>query len=808
MKVKRILPKVLAAAMSLMILCSGVATASYAAGAESTGASPVAKSSSDAKTSAPETAAKSHNKSYNKEETVYVIADAHGTPGKVIVSDWISNNGNKKLKDKSNLKNIEVVKGDGSFTIDENNACEWDTNGGDIYYRGTGTAELPVGVNIQYLLDGKTVEPKSLAGKSGKLTIRISYSNRKYETVKINGENEKIYVPFVMMTGMMLDNEKCSNVKVSNGKVINDGSHTYVAGFALPGVQESLKLKSSELNIPSSVEITADVKNFELATTLTVAANDVFSDLDVSKLDSKMSDISEELDKLTDATDKLLDGSSQLYDGLSTLLDKSGELIEGVNALKAGAGKLKNGTDTLADGTDSLSSGAAQLDSGVDSLQSGASSLQNGAGSLYSGAAQVNNGADSVVSGAAQLDNGVAQLQGYIATLSGGLDKISSNSDSLKSGAKQVFETLLSTADTQIEAAGLTTDKLTINNYSSVLTALIASLSDEKAQELAYQTALSTVTATVNSQSDMIRQGVENAVRKQVTEGVLAAAGLNMTADQYDAAVAAGQIEAEVQAQVSSAVSTQMTGMQGTVDQKTEEQTAALIESNMKSEEVVAQISEGEAKIVSGRNALESLKTQLDSYNTFYQGILQYIDGVDQASTGAKDILGGTDTLKSGTSSLKNGTEKLKDGIDSLYGGAGQLKSGTDTLGSGTEALKDGSSKLKSGAVALGEGAKTLDNGMGELLNGINTLSSGSGALTEGVAQLENGSMQLNEGMKEFKEQGVDKLKQAADGDIKSLIERIKAMSKASKSYRSYSGISEDAQGKVDFIFKTDGIEK
>ena len=191
MKVKRILPKVLAAAMSLMILCSGVATASYAAGAESTGASPAAKSSSDAKTSAPETAAKSHNKSYNKEETVYVIADAHGTPGKVIVSDWISNNGNKKLKDKSNLKNIEVVKGDGSFTIDENNACEWDTNGGDIYYRGAGTAELPVGVNIQYLLDGKTVEPKSLAGKSGKLTIRISYSNRKFETVRINGKNEK-----------------------------------------------------------------------------------------------------------------------------------------------------------------------------------------------------------------------------------------------------------------------------------------------------------------------------------------------------------------------------------------------------------------------------------------------------------------------------------------------------------------------------------------------------------------------------------------------------------------------------------------
>ncbi len=805
MKIKQILPKALAGAMSLMILCSGVGVASYAAGAESTGAKPAAKSAAETKSSAPAKTAKR----YNKEETVYVIADAKGTPGKVIVSDWISNAGkDKKLTDKSNLKDVEVVKGDARFTIDENNAYQWDTDGSDIYYRGTGTAELPVGVSIEYLLDGKAVEPKSLAGKSGKLTIRISYSNRKYETVKINGKEEKIYVPFVMLTGMMLDNQKCSNVKVSNGKVINDGSHTYVAGFALPGMQQSLKLKSSELDIPSSVEITADVKDFELATTLTVAANDVFSDLDVSKLDSKVSELSKKLDKLTDATDKLLDGSSELYKGLSTLLDKSDALIDGVDALKTGAEKIKNGTGTLADSTDTLSSGAAQLDNGVGSLQSGAGTLQDGAGALYSGAAQVDNGAGLVAGGAAQLDSGVAQLRGYIATLSGGLNTISSNSASLKDGAKQVFETFLTTADTQIAAAGLTADKLTIQNYSSVLTKLIESLGDDNAQALAYKTALNTVTATVNSQRDVIRQGVENAVRKQVTAGVLAAAGLNMTADQYDAAVAAGQISAEVQAQVSSAVSTQMTGMQGTVDQKTEEQIASLIETNMKSDEVLAQIAEGKTKIVSGRKSLEALKTQLDSYNTFYQGVLQYTAGVDEASAGAKDILGGTDTLKSGTSSLKNGTEQLKTGTGSLYSGAGQLKGGTDTLSNGAKELKDGSAKLKNGSVALDNGAKTLDSGMGELLSGINTLSSGSAALIDGVTQLKDGSMELNKGMKEFKEQGVDKLKEAADGDIKSLIERIKAISKVSKNYKSYSGIADNADGKVDFIFKTDGIEK
>lgn len=807
MNIKKNLPKVLSAAMSLTILCSGVSVASYAAGAESTGVKTEAPKTAETKKTAEKSSKQSQK--YNKEETVYVIADANGNPDKVIVSDWIKNTGGaNKIKDKSSLKNIEVVKGDNSYTIDENNAYEWDADGSDVYYKGTGTAELPVGVSITYELDGKAVAPKELAGKSGKLKIKINYTNRKFEETKINGKKEKIYVPFVMLTGMMLDNEKFSKVEVSNGKVINDGSHTYVAGFALPGMQDSLKLKSDELDIPSNVEITAEVKDFELATTLTVATNDMFSDLDVSKLDSKVKDLNKQLNKLTDATGKLLDGSSQLYEGLGTLLDKSGALIDGIDKLYSGSQQIKTGTSALSSGTATLSSGASQLDSGAGELSSGAQTLDDGACSLKNGAAQVDDGAGSLAGGAAQVDSGVAQLQGYISTLSGGLNTISSNSETLKAGAKQVFNTFLSTADAQIAAAGLTAEKLTIENYASVLNKLIASLSDENAQKYAYNTALNTVTSTVNSQKDVIRQGVENAVRKQVTESVLAAAGYSMTLEQYDAAVAAGQIPEEAQAQISSAVSSKMTAMQSTVDTNTESQIASLIEQNMNSEEVQAQIAEGVAKMTGGRKSLEALKTQLDSYNTFYNGIIEYTSGVDKASSGAKDILNGTGNLKRGTGELKNGANQLKEGTSSLSSGATQLKSGTGTLKNGAGELKSGSSQLNNGAKTLDSGAKTLDSGVSELANGIFTLKSGSGALIDGVTQLKDGSMTLNTGMKEYKEQGIDKLKKAADGDIKSLVERIKAVADVSKNYKSYSGISDGADGKVDFIFKTDGIEK
>ena len=811
MKINKYIPKVLSAAMSLMILCGGVGTAAFAAGAESTGASPTAQTAQTAQNAntAPGSEKSSKTDRYNKEETVYVIADANGNPDKVIVSNWIQNTEKAaKLTDKTNLKDIEVLKGDVKYTIDENNTCEWDANGGDIYYKGTGSTNLPVGVNISYELDGKPIGAKELAGKSGKLKIRLSYTNRQFSTEKINGKEEKIYVPFVMLTGMMLDNDKADNITVSNGKVVNDGTRTFVVGFALPGMQETLQLKNDELSIPSEVEITADVKDFELATTLTVAANDMFGDIDTEKLDSKSKELSSKLDELVSATDKLLDGSSKLYTGLSTLLNKSGELIDGVNKLYDGSKQIKDGTATLRDGSQKLSEGAVRLDSGVGDLKSGADKLNSGAYALAGGTAQLDIGAGSLSAGASQLDNGVAQLQGYIAALSGGLSTISANSSLLKDGAAQVFDVFLSTANSQIAAAGLSAPALTKDNYGAVLAQLIGSLSDENAKALAEQTALDTVTATVESQRELIRQGVENAVRKQVTEGVLAAAGYSMSAEDYDASVAAGLIPDDVQAQVSSAVGAQMTAAQGTIDANTEAQIQSIIEENMNSEQVQSQIAQGVQKAAAGRASLEALQQQLDSYNTFYNGILSYTAGVDQASGGAKEILGGTYDLKTGSGDLANGASQLKGGASQLKGGANQLSNGTAQLKNGASKLKEGSGELASGAKQLSGGASALDDGMGELFGGVKKLKDSSPALIDGIKQLTDGSMQLSDGMKQFKTEGVDKLKKAADGDIKSLVERIKAISKVAKGYKSYSGISDGADGKVDFIFKTEGIEK
>ncbi len=664
-------------------------------------------------------------KTDSKDETVYVLAGADGSVQKIIVSDWVKNAlGSSSLHDVSGLDNIENVKGDESYTPGGDNAKVWDAAGKDIYYQGNIEKELPVGLSVTYQLDGKSITAAELAGKSGKVTIRYTYTNRQYETVEIDGKQEKIYVPFAMLTGLLLDNKVFSNVTVTNGKVVDDGSRTVVVGIAFPGMQSNLNLSAETFEIPESVEITADVQNFKMTNTVTLATNELFSRLDVSRLDGKAEDLKASLHDLTDAMEQLTDGSSKLYDGLNTLLEKSGQLIDGINQLADGAARLKDGAGTL--------------------------------------------------------DSGVAELLDGAGQLADGLGQLSANSATLNGGAKQVFDTLLSTANTQLAAAGLTVPTLTVENYAAVLDSVIASLDDATLEAKVQAAAKEKVTAAVNQQRDTVAAAVTEAVRAQVQAQVIAAvranvqtrvvATLGMTDEQYAAGVAAGVVTAEQQAQIGAAVDARMQSddvqalvaantdaqmqtaeVQALVSANTDEQIEQLIAANLASEEVQAQIAAGLAQAKAGRESVVNLKAQLNSYNTFYTGLAQYTAGVDSA----------------------------KGGADRLTAGAGQLKDGTAELKAGLEQLYDGTLTVRDGAPAL----------------------------TDGVTQLRDGAMSLSDGLKQFNEEGVQKLVDIAEGDLAGLLTRIRATVDVSRDYNNFSGIADGMDGQVKFIYRTASIQ-
>lgn len=618
-----------------------------------------------------------------KDETVYVLASADGTVKKIIVSDWIKNTlKSSTLTDYSELENAENVKGDESYTVSGENCRVWDAQGNDIYYQGNIDKELPVELSVTYYLDGKAVSADEIKGKSGKVKIRYDYKNKQYETVNIDGKDEKIYVPFVMITGLMLDNDIFTNVNVTNGKLINDGDRTIVAGFALPGMQASLNLDKEKLELPDYIEITADAKDFEMTNTVTIAANDMLNMVNTDNLDS-VDELDSAIKQLTDAITALCDGSDKLYGGLCTLLNKSGELISGVDKLCAGAQQLKDG--------------------------------------------------------AAAVDAGAGQIKDGLTELDGGLTELDSNNAKLNGGARQIFESVLAAAQEKISSYGITVDKLTPENYNKVLSDLITSPTQEQQQEL-IAIADKTVDAELakNSVPEENRAVVKYMLAKRVIAGktqdeamgeiaaILQDAKIYSTVPTalpaykalYDA-VYAQMPDAAVAERITS-VAVYLASQSGAQPaQCISAAQAVAANAKVYAAEAAESSTETGAKVTNGfllaaaQTAINEAKTSLDSVNTFNEKLKEYTDGVTRAKNGTDKLVSGSDALKDGTSSLKEGTE-------TLYNGILTLKDGTPALVSGITELRDGSRQLSDGLKEFNEsGVKKITDAVDGDLKGL-----------------------------------------------------------------------------------------
>lgn len=198
--------------------------------------------------------------------------------------------GKRNHSDTSELKDIKNVKGDETFETGSNNNVSWKSEGNDIYYQGTIDKELPVDVKVSYKLDGKSISPKDLKGKSGKVEIQFSYDNKSKQTVNVNGEDVEMYTPFTMVSAMMLSSDEYSNVSVENGKLISDGDKNIVVGVAFPGLANNLNLKDldMDIDIPETVTITADVKDATVGTSITMASAELMNEFGLDDIDSLM----------------------------------------------------------------------------------------------------------------------------------------------------------------------------------------------------------------------------------------------------------------------------------------------------------------------------------------------------------------------------------------------------------------------------------------------------------------------------------------------------------------------------------------
>ena len=436
---------------------------------------------------------------YEKNETVYTKINSDGTVTYQMVNEHLTSNKKETIKDYSDLTDIKNTSGNEKMTQSGNDVT-WQSKGSDIFYQGKTTTEIPVSVTPTYTIDGKKVSYKDAKGKKGHVVLTFDYKNNQ----KHQFEGKTVYTPFLCLLTTTFDSEKTKNLKVNNGKIINNGRRDLLVGVSLPGMHENYP-NIKQFDDFNSIKIEYDTTDFDLSSLYSVASPKLLEeDGDINKLLDKVTDNFDKVDDLETATQKLVDGSSKLSsgaktlaNGTSTLSNGTSQLANGTSSLSSGAGKLSSGAKTLANGTSTLATGTAKLAAGAKTLATGANtltggaqklakgtgslakgtkSLAKGAGTLSSGAKKVNTGASTLASGANKLakgtktySKGLTDLQSGAKQLqSQGTKKVAEGAKKLNQSTKQLFSAVKSQASTlSEELAKNQTNLTTLKNYNT-----------------------------------------------------------------------------------------------------------------------------------------------------------------------------------------------------------------------------------------------------------------------------------------------------------------------------------------------------
>lgn len=760
-----------------------------------------------------------------KEETVYVNADATGTIDDVTVSNWLKNSGSVSgsLTDASTLKDIKNVKGDETFKA-SGDTLTWNTDGEDIYYQGTTDQNLPVSVKLTYYLDGKEIKPADLKGKSGHLKIQVDYTNKEKKTVSVDGKQEEVYTPFVMMTGMILPNETFSNVTIDNGKVISDGSKNIVVGFGMPGMKESLNLdesKTEDLTIPESLCVEADVTDFTMSSTFTVALTDLLDDIDFDNI--------VDVDSLKSSLDELEDAALQLVSGSDTLADGAGTLADGVNSYTEGADTLNDAIQKYLGSNGELNGSVTEYVNGVNKVVKGVQDYTDGTNALADGVTAYIGGEQQLAAGAAklsQLSSGLKTVQGAISQLNAAIDgegaatediqvaagQLAAGTAQLKAalGSKEVQALLGQVGNmlaTGTEMINQTEQLGMINQQLATLdTTCQSAVDDLNAKIRDYNDKVDTAkNAAANSKATIDSAVSELQAKKDQTTDETAKADLQAAIDKLNAAKSAadGLSGLEKASEVSVTIPT--------IDTTAIQQEMGAISVSMKTFQQTAQTLT--AQLPAMQEKLQTITSMKDKLPA--EAIGQLSESVDQLDAGMQGLNIAIGTFSSNLGELNKSVQAqfpaAVTGILELNGGFSQLSANND-------ALLAGANKLKANSSTLVAGVQTLQSGTNQLASGLNTLGSqmssgaaklslNSAALREGAATLQSGARELADGMEKFDREGTSKLKSTVEDELGDVLDRFDALTSDDCTYTTFSGKDSGMEGNVKFVIETEAIE-
>lgn len=684
-----------------------------------------------------------------KKETSYLILNADGSVQEQITSDWLhSDDGFDSVTDESGLSDIQNLKSD-VMPEQSGNTLKWTTDETDIYYQGKNSAQAPVGVSIEYTLDGKAVTADELKGQSGHLVATVKLTNNTGEEVTVNGKKRTVYTPFFTVAAAVLPSENFKNITTEHGLVESDSKTQVACYLAMPGMKEAVsdllpdsfdKLDDLMLD---TLTLEADVTDCTVPTFLFAAAPSL-SDLDLDEVSDELGDT---MNELTDAIDQLKDGSGALDDAVGTLVKSLDTFASSYSQFDAGVDSALNGTQTLANGTENLLENAQLLATKTGELSLGAIQLQNSTAQL----AGVMN--QQLVPGLVEASEKKTALEDKMTELSGKLETVeipdmTALKAQLGAGAEQVFDGAASGAakaaseaaasNAATAASQKTAEEIKGNvqaaSSSEDVTNAAAALTTQLYQDgysAGYQASKTCVEMALNELGldDAQKKAILNALAQDSTSTPSAEVISNGTAQ------VSGMVE-----KIASDIDPK--AIASAVGPKVAEQVAPIV-----TEEVTSSDDLAAAK----QSAVQQVAAAIPDINT--DELKSLMGEFKDLSSQAGEMMGSVDTLTGALYNAENPAD-----TDTVVGAANAISDGAAKLGSGA-------SQLATGTSAFATGVGTLDAGTNQLLSGMETLSSSSktvsnaiGQFQTGGAELKDGTSELSDGMTEFSDTINDKL--------------------------------------------------
>lgn len=684
-----------------------------------------------------------------KKETSYLILNADGSVQEQITSDWLhSDDGFDAVTDESDLSDIQNLKSD-VMPEQSGNTLKWTTDETDIYYQGKNSAQAPVGVSIEYTLDGKAVTADELKGQSGHLVATVKLTNNTGEEVTVNGKKRTVYTPFFTVAAAVLPSENFKNITTEHGLVESDSKTQVACYLAMPGMKEAVsdllpdsfdKLDDLMLD---TLTLEADVTDCTVPTFLFAAAPSL-SDLDLDEVSDELGDT---MNELTDAIDQLKDGSGALDDAVGTLVKSLDTFASSYSQFDAGVDSALNGTQTLANGTENLLENAQLLATKTGELSLGAIQLQNSTAQL----AGVMN--QQLVPGLVEASEKKTALEDKMTELSGKLETVeipdmTALKAQLGAGAEQVFDGAASGAakaaseaaasNAATAASQKTAEEIKGNvqaaSSSEDVTNAAAALTTQLYQDgysAGYQASKTCVEMALNELGldDAQKKAILNALAQDSTSTPSAEVISNGTAQ------VSGMVE-----KIASDIDPK--AIASAVGPKVAEQVAPIV-----TEEVTSSDDLAAAK----QSAVQQVAAAIPDINT--DELKSLMGEFKDLSSQAGEMMGSVDTLTGALYNAENPAD-----TNTVVGAANAISDGAAKLGSGA-------SQLATGTSAFATGVGTLDAGTNQLLSGMETLSSSSktvsnaiGQFQTGGAELKDGTSELSDGMTEFSGTINDKL--------------------------------------------------